>query len=288
MLCRVSEPEIKAFRSHPRSWEQNLYVYPVLSRRARGLSIGVNLSPHKACNMDCVYCQVDRTVPATVKTVDLGVVREELTALLARAVSGEIFTHEPFASAPEHLKRLADVAFSGDGEPTSFRGFLEACRIAVGAKQAAGAADLPIRVITNAIDLDRPEVIDALALLDSHHGEVWAKLDAGTEEYFAEVARTKITLGKVVKNIHATARIRPVVIQALFMKLGGEGPGEEEIEAWLGRLAQIGGRGRISLVQVYTVARPPAESRVAPLPREELERIAHLTRDRVGIPAGVF
>ena len=78
----ADEPIIPAFRSHPRVWEGNRYVYPVLSRRARGLSVGINLSPHKACNMDCVYCQVDRTVEATLKTVDLDIVEAELNALL--------------------------------------------------------------------------------------------------------------------------------------------------------------------------------------------------------------
>jgi wyosine [tRNA(Phe)-imidazoG37] synthetase (radical SAM superfamily) len=282
-------PLIPAFRSHPRVWEGNTYVYPVLSRRARGLSVGINLSPHKACNMDCVYCQVDRSVPGPTKTVDLDVVSRELADLLAEAVSGRIFAEPPFAEAPDRLKVLGDIAFSGDGEPTSFRGFLDACRRVIAAKDAAGVPDLPVRTITNAIDLDRAEVIEAMALLDDHGGEIWAKLDAGTQAYFDRVARTKTPLDKVVRNIAAAAKLRPVVIQALFMETYGEGPGGAEIDAWCARLEEmVDAGGRISLVQVYTVARAPAESWVGALATDELERIAAQVTERLGIPAEVY
>jgi wyosine [tRNA(Phe)-imidazoG37] synthetase (radical SAM superfamily) len=285
----MGEAPIPAFRSHPRIWEKNLYVYPVLSRRARGLSIGINLSPHKACNMDCVYCQVDRTSPAVVTTVDLDRMESELATLLAEAASGRIFTESPFDNAPESLHVLADIALSGDGEPTSFRGFLDAIRRIVSAKEAAGVPDLPVRIITNAIDLDRDEVVEALELLDDHGGEIWAKLDAGTEEYFERVARTKTSLKRVVENITEAAGRRPLVIQALFMRIEGEPPPDAEIEAWLARLeAIVDGGGTISLVQVYTVARDPAESWVSALPKDALDRIAGAVRTRLGIPAEVY
>jgi wyosine [tRNA(Phe)-imidazoG37] synthetase (radical SAM superfamily) len=270
-------------------WEENLYVYPVLSRRARGLSVGINLSPHKACNMDCVYCQVDRSVPGLVKKVDLDRLQAELDALLPQAVSGEIFYEEPFLSAPGHLHRLADIAFSGDGEPTSFRGFLEACRRVVAAKERAGVPDLPVRILTNAIDLDRDEVVEALAFLDDHQGEVWAKLDAGTQDYYERVARSKSPLEKVLSNISAAARIRPVVIQALFLSLDGREPPDAEIEAWLARLEEIrAAGGELAHVQVYTLARPPAEPWVSAISRDTLERIAVRVRERLDVPAEVY
>jgi len=285
----VSDPDIQAFKSHPRSFEDNLYAYPVLSRRATGLSVGINLSPHKACNMDCVYCQVDRSVKPAVRTVDLDRMEQELTELLGRAASGEIFLVEPFASAPESLHRLADVAFSGDGEPTSFRGFFEACRRVVRAKAAAKVPEAPVRVITNAIDLDREEVVKALAYLDENGGEIWAKLDAGTPEYFDRVARTKTSFKKVLANLLATAKVRPLTIQALFPRLAGEDPPKTEIEAWIARLEEIlAGGGRLSLVQVHTVARPPAESFVGAVEHSVLVEIAELVTARTGIPAEVY
>src|SRR3954469_22280760 len=117
------------FTQHSRSWQRNRYVYPVVSRRSKGLSIGLNLNPDKVCNFDCVYCSVDRTTPATIRDVDLGVLREELDQLIGLASSAELFGKAPFDQTPGHLRRVNDVAFSGDGEPTSFQQFGEACWI---------------------------------------------------------------------------------------------------------------------------------------------------------------
>ena len=92
--------KIPLFTQHSRSWRENRYVYPVLSRRSKGLSIGVNLNPDKVCNFDCLYCCVDRTVPPEVKDVDLGLLRAELDHLLGLSKSGEIFAHSPFDQSP--------------------------------------------------------------------------------------------------------------------------------------------------------------------------------------------
>src|SRR6185369_1894251 len=121
---------VPLFTQHSRSWRDNRFVYPVISRRSKGLSIGVNLNPDQACNFDCVYCSVDRTTPAsapTVRSVDLEGVRTELDHLLGLAVSGVIWNEPPFDRTPPELRRLNDVAFSGDGEPTSYPGFADAC-----------------------------------------------------------------------------------------------------------------------------------------------------------------
>ena len=116
------------FGDHRRILWDNRYIYPVVSRRSKGLSIGVNLNPDKVCNFDCPYCQVDRTTPGGKRDVDLVVLESELDALLALAASGEIWEHKPFDTVAPHLRRVNDVAFAGDGEPTTckqFQGALE-------------------------------------------------------------------------------------------------------------------------------------------------------------------
>src|SRR4051812_38196905 len=120
---------VPLFTQHSRSWRDNRFVYPVISRRSKGLSIGVNLNPDKVCNFDCIYCCVDRTVPAIIREVDLGVLRDELAHMLELVKSGDLFGQPPFDQTPSHLKRLNDVAFSGDGEPTSFQQFAAACEL---------------------------------------------------------------------------------------------------------------------------------------------------------------
>jgi wyosine [tRNA(Phe)-imidazoG37] synthetase (radical SAM superfamily) len=262
------------FTQHSREWRTNRYVYPVISRRSKGLSIGVNLNPDKACNFDCVYCSVDRSVPGRDQGVEFAVVREELAHLLDLARSGELFASGPLAATPDALRRLNDVAFSGDGEPTSFPRYGDGCRLAAELIEERGL-DAKVVTITNATLLDRPEVESALGFLDGHRGEVWAKLDAGTEDYYRRVERTKVPLARVLANLLACGRRREIVVQSLFMRLDGERTPAAEIDAYIGRLRDLVAAGcRIKLVQVYTTARKTAETFVTALTEAELESIA--------------
>jgi pyruvate formate-lyase activating enzyme-like uncharacterized protein len=59
------------------------------------------------------------------------------------------------------------------------------------------------------------------------------------------------------------------------MRIHGEAPPESEIEAFIDRLNEIqAAGGRLKLVQIYTVARRPAEDYVAPLTHAEVDEIA--------------
>jgi wyosine [tRNA(Phe)-imidazoG37] synthetase (radical SAM superfamily) len=272
------------FTHHSRSWQQNRYVYPVISRRSKGLSIGVNLNPDKVCNFDCVYCCVDRTMPATVPKVDLAILREELDHLIGLAASDEIFAHAPFDVTPAHLRRLNDVAFSGDGEPTSYPHFPEACRMAAELLQKHGRSDVKIVVITNATLFQQKQAREGLAYLDQHNGEIWAKLDAGTEAYYRQIERTSIPLQRVLDNILAAGHVRPIVIQSLFLRLNDQGPPPGEIDAYVQRLKDlVAGGCQIKLVQVYTVARSTAVAECTPLPASELDAITERVRRETGL-----
>jgi wyosine [tRNA(Phe)-imidazoG37] synthetase (radical SAM superfamily) len=271
------------FKDHRRELDRNRYVYAVASRRARGLSIGVNLNLDKVCNFDCPYCQVDRTTPGGVQRIDVEALADELEALVRRAAGDDFWAAPPFDTVAPALRRVADVAFSGDGEPTTPPEFPAAARAArdVIDRHALRA---PLRLITNATMLDRPRVRAALALFD----ELWCKLDAGTPEYFAVVDGTRLPFAKVLANLRDVARERKLVIQSLFMTLAGVGPGDAEIEAYTARLREIlAAGGRIDHVQVYTVARRPADARVGALERARLDQIAARVR-ALGIPAEVY
>lgn len=270
---------VPAHTRHPRTLGTNRYVYAVLSRRAGGISIGVNLSPHKACNFDCTYCQVDRTTPGPEKTVDLDVLRAELRAAFTSAADGSMAAEPRFAASPPGVRRVVDVAFSGDGEPTNEPWFPAAARILAEERGRAGLRDLPVRVITNATVLHRPEVAETLRFLDAHGLDVWAKLDAGTEAYYRLVDRSRVPFDRVLSNLLSCARERTVTIQTLFARHHGEPPPPAEIEAWAGRLRALReGGGRVGWVQVHTVSRAPAEAFVSPLTVEELELIAAAAR----------
>src|SRR5215475_12134184 len=177
---------------HARLFEQQRFVYPVLSRRSRGISIGVNLNPDKVCNFDCIYCQVDRTRQSETKFVEIDALLAELGEMLDFVTSGEIWQTEKFASTPPELRRLNDIAFSGDGEPTTYRNFDDIIAHCAELKDRLQLSAVKMVLITNASMFHRPHVKRGLATLDAHEGEIWAKLEAGTDEYYHLVERTPI------------------------------------------------------------------------------------------------
>jgi wyosine [tRNA(Phe)-imidazoG37] synthetase (radical SAM superfamily) len=277
------------FARHERSFEDHRYVYPVISRRSHGLSIGVNLNPDKICNFDCVYCQVDRRIPGETDFVGLAELLRELEALLRLAATGALYERGKFRETPLALRRLNDIAFSGDGEPTTQRNFDEVVAACAALKRRLGLDDVRMVLITNASMFHRPRVREALQTLDANQGEIWAKLEAGTADYFRLIDRTPIPFRQIVDNIAEAARARPLVIQSLFLRFHGEGPPAEELEAYCQRLNEIlATGGRIRLVQVYTVARRPADPAVRPLADHEVDAIVRMVRERTGLEASGF
>lgn len=278
-------PSLPAHNAHPRTYHENKFVYPVLSRRSHGISVGINLNPDKICNFDCIYCQVDRRSAAETKFVETDRLLRELEQTLELVRSGELYRDEPFAGIPLPLRRLNDIAFSGDGEPTSFKNFDVIVADVAAMKARLGLDAVKIALITNATLFHRAHVKRAMAILDANQGEIWAKLDAGTEEYYKLVDRTPIPFQRILTNLQDAAAIRPIVIQSLFMRINGEGPSDAEIAAYRDRLREILEHGgAIDRVQVYTVARRPAESFVEPLLPSEVDAIAELVRREVGVP----
>jgi wyosine [tRNA(Phe)-imidazoG37] synthetase (radical SAM superfamily) len=263
-------------------------VYPVVSRRSKGISIGVNLNPDKVCNFDCIYCQVDRRSEAETKFVGTEQLLAEIDQMLGLVTSGGLFEDEEFRNMPEERRRLNDVAFAGDGEPTTYRNFDEIIAAVADLKRRHGLPGVKLVLISNASMFHRPAVKRGLAVLDENNGEVWAKLEAGTDAYYQLVERTKIPFRQIIDNITEAARVRPLVIQSLFMRIEGAAPPEAEIDAFCDRLAEIVvAGGRLRLAQIYTIARPPAESFVTPLTDEELEAIAEKVRC-LGIAAEIY
>jgi wyosine [tRNA(Phe)-imidazoG37] synthetase (radical SAM superfamily) len=283
-------PAIRAaWQRHERRWADHLYVYAVVSRRSRGVSVGINLNPGKECNFDCIYCQVDRGVPGATRRVDLAVLGAELDAILAAAADGSLYEARPFDALPADQRVVRDIAFSGDGEPTTFPRFLEAVDLAAATRRRHGLEQAKLVLITDAAYLAKPAVREALEVLDGNNGEIWAKLDAGTEEFFQRINRPNVTLEQVLDNILDAGRVRPIVIQSLWMRLDGAPPPDAEVVAYCGRVGGLLAAGaKLKSIQLYTVARPPAEPSVSPLADAELDRVAGLVRDRVPVPVEVF
>lgn len=295
-LARVAEPPVQiknslaAVRDHSRQFSNFTFVYPVISRRSGGLSIGVNLNPDKVCNFDCIYCEVDRKTPGNASEVDLRQVRDELTAMIHRARSGELAREPKFVELPPALTRtIKDIAFSGDGEPTMITNFAECVQLVADVKHAEGLDQTKIVLITDAAGLDKADVRRGLEIMDANNGEVWGKLDAGTEGYFRVINRTNVRFDRILKNLLETARVRPIVIQSLFLKVHGEAMPASELDAYCVRLNEITrGGGQIKEVHAYTSARPTPEAFATKLTLPELKAVAEIIHRKTGLTVCEF
>ena len=277
------------FDTHPRSFAANCYVYPVLSRRAGGISIGVNLNLDRACNFRCIYCQVERSGPAEADFVDLDRLADELDRMVQWVASGRIYEGPQFHGTPGPLRRLNDIALSGDGEPTAYANFDRVVDVCAEVRRRHGLYDVKLVLITNASLLHLPRVRRALATLDANGGEIWAKLDAGSEDYYRLVSRSAVPWRQILDNLRETALVRPIVIQSLWMRIWEQPPPPAELAAYCDRLLGIlAAGGRIKLVQIHTIARKPAEEWVAALSNTEVDAIVELVRHRTGLPVAAF
>ena len=273
---------------NPRNFLDNRFVYVVVSARARGLSVGVNMNPNRECNFDCGYCEVNREGPTRNDTLDVEAMAEELKTTLDIVDSGRLQEMPAYSSLSSELFELRHVSLSGDGEPTQCQNFSDAVQALVHVRALNAERFFKLVLITNATGLDLPQVQQGLAYF-TKHDEIWAKLDAGTQEYMEIVNRPKVTLENVLQNILKTARKRPVIIQSLFPLLNGTPPAHEEIEQYAHRLKELIDAGaQIPLVQIYSATRPTPNSECRHLPLNSLSQIARTVKDITGLNAEVF
>ena len=279
---------IQSAFGRPRDRLGNRFVYAAISQRARGLSIGVNLNPDKRCSFDCLYCEVDRDTPGRARKVDVMVMAAELERLLRLQHEGKLGELDWFRNLPPELLELKEVALSGYGEPTLCPNFDEVVREVLYLRSTRKLPFFKAVLITNGTGLDLPPVTAGLDLL-CQQDEIWVKLDAGTQEYYEQVNRPTLPFWRILANILAVSKKRPVIIQSLFPLVNGEEPPWEEIEEYAQRLKELKAAGaQISMVQVYSAHRPPHRPNCEHLALKSLSRIASHVRTVTGLRAEVF
>ncbi len=273
---------------YPRDFLENQFVYLVISPRAGGLSIGVNVNPVLKCTFECLYCEIDRAAPARVSRFDVERMGVELRETFELANSKALRQRPRYANLPQDLLQVRHVALSGDGEPTLSSHFVEALETMVHLRVMGRVPFFKIVVVTNSTALNRPEVQHGLKLL-TRADEIWAKLDGGTQDYLNRLNSATVPLEKIMGNILLVARQRPVVIQSLFPAINGAPPPAREINQYALRLKELKDAGaEIPLVQVYSATRPMARTGCSHLPLKSLSQIAKTVRRVAGLRAEVF
>jgi wyosine [tRNA(Phe)-imidazoG37] synthetase (radical SAM superfamily) len=125
--------------------------------------------------------------------------------------------------------------------------------------------------------------------MDANQGEIWAKLDAGTDAYYKRVNRTTVRLDRILQNLLLTARARPIIIQSLFLRMHGEPMPPEELAEYCSRLQTLVREGaQIREVHLYTIARPTPEPFCGKLTKAELEAMAQTVREKTGLKVVTF
>ena len=259
------------------------YVYPVVSRRAGGVSVGVNLNPNNACNWACVYCQVEGLSRGGPPPLDLERLERELAGFLDAALHGDFMRDH----VPESARRLMDVAFSGNGEPTSAAEFAEAIDLVVGLVGRL-APGLTIRLITNGSLVHRPVVQEGLRCLGAAGGEVWFKLDRALADEAALVNGVPWSPEKVARNLGLCAGLVRTWVQTCWFAVDGLAPPAASQQAYcelLRPLAPV-----LAGVHLYGLARPslqPAAARLSALPYETLAAFAARIEKETGLRVNV-
>lgn len=260
---------------HDRDAAGLTYVYPVVSRRAQGVSVGINLNPNNACNWRCVYCQVPNLVRGKAPKLELAVLEAELSTMLFDIVHGDFMSKN--VEAP--FRRLNDIALSGNGEPSTSPQLGEVLKVI---ERLLGRFDLlgkiKLVMISNGSMAGQPEVQQALRFMSTMNGQVWFKFDRGTAEGLSQTNSVRMDPADHIERLKIVAGCLPTYVQTCMFALDGAPPSEAEVQAYLSALQQVLASGApLAGVLLYGLARPSMQAeapRLSAVPEAWLSALA--------------
>ena len=261
--------------NHSRDIAGLKYIYPVLSRRAGGLSIGVNFNTNNACNWRCVYCQVPDLQRGAAPAMDFQLLEEELRFFLTAVLHGNFYQR---FQVPDNQQVIKDIAISGNGEPTSLKEFAQAVELL--GQVATELGVLPASrfvLISNGSLVHLPKVQEGLKVLQNYGGELWFKLDSATEQGLRAINNAGYSCQSHINNLLLAAQCCPIKLQVCLLDDAGNGLTEKERAAFLTLFRFIRSSSTIQTVMLYTIAREsfqPEASRLKPLSASVLQSFA--------------
>jgi pyruvate-formate lyase-activating enzyme len=262
-------------RNHDRDSAGMTYVYPVVSRRAGGVSVGVNLNPNNACNWRCIYCQVPNLTRGGPPAINLALLEDELRHMLTDIVDGNFMVR----AVQEDMRRLNDIALSGNGEPTSaaeFPAVVELIGRVLTDFNLLGKIKLVL--ITNGSLANKAYVQEGLRKMAALNGEVWFKFDRATRAGLLLANDTETDPKRHYQRLKSVANLCPTWLQTCMFALDGNAPDAAEIDAWLTLLARAKADNLpLRGVLLYGLARPSQQAealRLGRLPEEWMQALA--------------
>jgi len=256
------------------------YIYPVLSRRAGGLSIGINFNTNNTCNWRCVYCQVPNLSIGAAPDIDFELLAKELRLFLDDVLHGDFYDRFEVDADKRVIK---DIAIAGNGEPTTLKEFARAVGL-IGqiATEAGVFPSSDYVLISNGSLIHLPRVQEGLRVLNEYHGQVWFKFDSATEEGRRLVNNSTQSCQAAVENLLVASQLCPTKLQTCLFDFAGRGLPDTEKQAYLEVLKQVWEHSNVRRIMLYTIARPSAQpeaGQLAKLPADILEAFAGEIRE---------
>ena len=260
------------FTDHSRSFHGFTYVYPVVSRRSNGVSLGINLNINNACNWRCIYCQVDGLIRGKPVPIDLAHLEYELNYMLQWIIQGDFLAKH----APENLRRFNDIALSGNGESTLAPEFVRVVEIIAKLREQykLHSTDVKTVLITNGSEIDKPTISSALEIMAQNNGEIWFKIDSATQIGISKINQVSLSVDSVIKRLKLSANLCKTYVQTCLFQNYGQNPSDDEINAYLDLLRQA--KNEIAGVLLYSTARNPALQEGANISQVSAEFLANI------------
>jgi len=221
---------------------------PVPSRRF-GRSLGIDLTPHKTCSFDCIFCQLGRTTRKTV-------------------------TRKEYVSTSEVIEELDDwlktngtadyITLSGSGEPTLHSRFGEVLEF------IRSVTTIPAVLLTNASMLHLPEVRSAAASANV----VKASLSAWNQFSFEHINRPQksLTLKNVIEGLWSFRNnFKGELWLEVFLVWG-----TNTVSADISKIVDLVKVISPDRVQLNTAVRPPSEEYAFAASKKDMEKLAQL------------
>ncbi|MGC8502318.1 radical SAM protein [Desulfurella sp.] len=224
---------------------------PVPSRRL-GLSLGINIIPHKTCNYNCVYCEVGKTTNLTNKRQSFYNIED---------------IKKDFVEHIDKVGKFDFITFSGSGEPTLNKDLGELIKFVKSFNKAK------IAVLTNGSLLYDQEVRRELYEADV----VIPSLDAAIESTFKRINQPhkELNLKNIIEGLKLFTQefSGEVWLEIVFAK--GINDKKQDIEALIKAIEYI----KPKKVQIGTIERPPAFNSIQKLSNDELMSIYMALKD---------
>lgn len=220
---------------------------PVPSRRL-GISLGVDLVPHKTCTLNCVYCECGRTTNLTLKRK-----KYVPTDILVSELSNFLSTKP----------KLDYITFSGAGEPTLHS---DIGKIISFIKK--NFPDYKLALITNGTLFYLPDLREEVKLVDL----ILPSLDAASVDVFKKINRPVQQL-KIQSVIEGLVELRKIYTGKIWLEIFIV-PGINDTNEEIKLLRDIIYRIKPDQVQLNTIDRPGTDSRVQSASKDVLEKVA--------------